>query len=232
MEWPSTSSSLGRGPPLPGARRASASASSGGATRESSAAASGRRRALSLTRARLGAVTDSAPAPHDSDGRADRGASPVTPARDWDALHALVAEDPAAAARAATAMGAGTLAGRTGVEFTSVAPDVVVARMPVEGNTQPAGLLHGGASAALAETVGSILAVVAGGPGVAAVGVDLNATHHRAVTPARSRWVTAAGRPLHVGRTVVSLEVTVTDDDGRRVCTARLTCQLVPMPRP
>ncbi|WP_422631840.1 hotdog fold thioesterase [Pseudokineococcus basanitobsidens] len=142
-------------------------------------------------------------------------------------MRALAAEDPAAAARAATAVCAGTLAERTGTEFVSVAPDQVVARMPVAGNTQPAGLLHGGASAALAETVGSVGATLAAGPGVVAVGVDLNATHHRALTPARSAWVVATGRPLHVGRRVVSYEVVVTDDQGRRVCTARLTCQLL-----
>lgn len=172
-------------------------------------------------------MTDDGPgAPAPPDGSAPAG--PV----DWDGLHALAARDPAAAARAATALCRGTLAERTGTEFVAVTPEQVVARMPVAGNTQPAGLLHGGASAALAETVGSVGAVLAAGPGTAAVGVDLNATHHRAVVPGRTTWVTATGRPLHVGRRVISYEVVVTDEDGRRVCTARLTCQVLPVPRP
>lgn len=170
-------------------------------------------------------MTDDAPAPHDA------GTGGGAAVGNASALLDLARSDPAAAARAATAWCAGTLAERTGTEFVSVAPDVLVARMPVAGNTQPMGLLHGGASAALAETVGSVLASLAAGPGLGAVGVDLSATHHRAVSPARSTWVTATARPLHVGRRVASVEVVVADDDGRRVCTARLTCQLVPLPR-
>jgi len=179
-------------------------------------------------------VTDDAPDPLGTDRGRGPGGGPGdgrAATGDARALLALAGRDPAAAARAATAWCAGTLAERTGTEFVSVAPDVLVARMPVAGNTQPLGLLHGGASAALAETVGSVLASLAAGPGLAAVGVDLSATHHRAVSPARSTWVTATGRPLHVGRRVVSVEVVLTDDDDRRVCTARLTCQLVPLPR-
>jgi uncharacterized protein (TIGR00369 family) len=93
--------------------------------------------------------------------------------------------------------------------------------MPVEGNTQPAGLLHGGASAALAESLGSVGAAVHAGPGAMVVGVDLNATHHRA---ARSGLVTGVATPLHLGRTVATYEVAISDEDGRRVCTARITC--------
>jgi 1,4-dihydroxy-2-naphthoyl-CoA hydrolase len=98
-----------------------------------------------------------------------------------------------------------------------------VARIPVAGNTQPYGLLHGGASAALAESVGSVAAAVHAGRDRIAVGVDLSATHHRAV---REGWVTGVATPLSLGRSVASYEIVVRDDDGRRVCTARLTCVL------
>jgi uncharacterized protein (TIGR00369 family) len=110
-----------------------------------------------------------------------------------------------------------------GMELVEVSAERTVARMPVRGNTQPYGLLHGGASAALAETVGSLAAATHAAPGRIAVGVDLNATHHRAV---RSGWVTGVATPLSLGRSVASYEIVVTDDEGRRVCTARLTCAL------
>ena len=118
---------------------------------------------------------------------------------------------------------AGTLVERMGMELVEVSAERAVARMPVQGNTQPYGLLHGGASAALAETVGSLAAATHAGPGRIAVGVDLNATHHRAV---RSGWVTGVATPLSLGRSVASYEIVVTDDEDRRVCTARLTCAL------
>ncbi|MFB9730493.1 hotdog fold thioesterase [Ornithinimicrobium kibberense] len=117
----------------------------------------------------------------------------------------------------------GTLVERMGMELVEVSAERTVARMPVRGNTQPYGLLHGGASAALAETVGSLAAATHAAPGRIAVGVDLNATHHRAV---RSGWVTGVATPLSLGRSVASYEIVVTDDEGRRVCTARLTCAL------
>lgn len=115
----------------------------------------------------------------------------------------------------------GTLAERMGMEVLEAGAQRTVARMPVAGNTQPYGLLHGGASAALAETVGSIAAAVHAGPERIAVGVDLNATHHRAV---REGHVTAVATPLSLGRSVASYEIVVTDDQGQRVCTCRLTC--------
>ncbi len=121
----------------------------------------------------------------------------------------------------------GTLTERLGIEFLSASPERVVARMPVEGNTQVVGVLHGGASAALAETVASVAASLHAGEGRGAVGVDLNATHHRAVA---SGWVTAEATPQHRGRRLATYEVAITDDDGRRVCTARLTCMVVDRP--
>ncbi len=124
---------------------------------------------------------------------------------------------------AMTAASAGTLVERMEIEYVELTPERLVARMPVRGNTQPYGLLHGGASAVLAETLGSIGAQLVAGPGRVAVGIDLNATHHRA---AREGVVTGVARPVSVGRTLVSFEVVITDESGARICTSRLTCLL------
>ncbi|MCB5166768.1 hotdog fold thioesterase [Streptomyces bambusae] len=118
---------------------------------------------------------------------------------------------------------AGHLGNRMGIQILEAAPDRVVGTMPVEGNTQPYGLLHGGASAVLAETLGSVGAMLHGGHRKIAVGLDLNCTHHRA---ARSGLVTGTATPLHRGRSTATYEIAITDEDGRRVCTARLTCML------
>jgi 1,4-dihydroxy-2-naphthoyl-CoA hydrolase len=98
-----------------------------------------------------------------------------------------------------------------------------VATMPVEGNTQPYGILHGGASVVLAESVGSMMAVLLAGPGRAAVGMTINAIHHR---PASSGVVTAVGTPLQSGRTTASIAIAISDEQGRRVCSSTLICQL------
>jgi uncharacterized protein (TIGR00369 family) len=97
--------------------------------------------------------------------------------------------------------------------------------MPVEGNTQPFGLLHGGASCVLAETLGSVGAVMHGQTvdRPFGVGVDINATHHKG---ARSGLVTGVATPVHRGRTMATYEVVITDELGERVCTARITCLL------
>lgn len=118
----------------------------------------------------------------------------------------------------------GALNERMGIELVEVSPERVVATMPVEGNTQPYGLLHGGASVVLAETLGSVAAAVNAGEGRFAVGTDINATHHRSAT---SGVVTGVATPLHVGRTMASFEIAVTDEAGRRVCTSRLTCAIL-----
>lgn len=115
----------------------------------------------------------------------------------------------------------GSLAERMGIEFLEAGPDRVVARMPVAGNTQPYGLLHGGASVVLAETIGSTGAALHAGPGRIAVGVEINATHHRAV---RSGHVTGVATKLHAGRSLATYAIEITDDEGRKVCTSRLTC--------
>jgi uncharacterized protein (TIGR00369 family) len=112
---------------------------------------------------------------------------------------------------------------RMGIEIVEARVERVVATMPVEGNTQPYGLLHGGASVVLAETLGSIGSMLHAGPGRIAVGVDINATHHRAVT---SGTVTGVATPIHLGSTMTTYAITVTDEQGRPVCTARLTCLL------
>jgi len=129
----------------------------------------------------------------------------------------------AAALEALRATMHGTLMERMEIELLSAASDLVVARMPVRGNTQPYGLLHGGASVALAETVGSIAAMLHAGPHRVAVGLDINATHHRAVTEG---YVTGTATAIVRGRTIASYEVAVDDEQGKRVCTARITCLL------
>lgn len=120
----------------------------------------------------------------------------------------------------------GALATTMGITITEAGPDRVVGTMPVEGNTQPYGLLHGGASAVLVETLGSIAAGLHGGAGMLPVGIDLSCTHHRG---ARSGIVTAVATPLSAGRTVATYDVRVTDEEGRAVCTGRLTCLLRPV---
>ncbi|MFA3874485.1 PaaI family thioesterase [Streptomyces sp. MMCC 100] len=118
---------------------------------------------------------------------------------------------------------AGHLGTRMGVQIVEASADRVVGTMPVEGNTQPYGLLHGGASAVLAETLGSVGSMLHGGASKIAVGVDLNCTHHRG---ARSGLVTGVATPVHRGRSTATYEVVISDEQDRRVCTARLTCLL------
>ncbi|MET9295958.1 hotdog fold thioesterase [Streptomyces sp. NPDC003077] len=118
---------------------------------------------------------------------------------------------------------AGHLGARMSVHVVTASPERVVGTMPVEGNTQPYGLLHGGASAVLAETLGSVGSMLHGGPTKIAVGVDLNCTHHRGV---RSGLVTGVATPVHRGRSSATYEIVITDEDDRRVCSARLTCAL------
>lgn len=113
-----------------------------------------------------------------------------------------------------------------GLELLEVSAERVIGRMPVTGDTQPFGRWHGGASCVLAETLGSFGANAHGHPDRAAVGVDINATHHRGL---RSGFVTGTATAIKLGRHTAMYEVVLLDDDGRRICTARLTCQLVPI---
>jgi 1,4-dihydroxy-2-naphthoyl-CoA hydrolase len=127
-------------------------------------------------------------------------------------------------------MDGGTLGEKMGIEFLEVSSKRVVARMPVAGNTQPYGLLHGGASVALAETLGTLGAMMHAGEGRIAVGLDINATHHRG---ARTGFVTGTATALSLGNTLACYDVVITDEDGKRVCTSRITSLIraqVPLP--
>ncbi len=127
------------------------------------------------------------------------------------------------------AIGVGVLGERMGIVITGASVDAdglasITATMPVEGNTQPYGLLHGGASAVLAETLGSIAAGITAhhlvGEGVLVVGIDLNATHHKS---ARDGFVTGVATMISAGRTVLTSDIVICNEQGERVCTARLT---------
>jgi len=123
--------------------------------------------------------------------------------------------------------GMGTLAERMGIEFTEFTLERSVATMPVEGNTQPVGLLHGGAYVVLGESLGSMAANLHAGPGRLAVGVDINATHTRS---ARSGIVTGVCTPIHLGRSMTVHEIVVTDDQDRRCSTIRITNMIKDLP--
>lgn len=111
-----------------------------------------------------------------------------------------------------------------GIHFVAASREELVARMPVEGNTQPYGILHGGASGVIAETVGSIGSAIHSAQfGTLPVGVELSCAHHRSASKGN---VTATGRPISLGKTLTCWEIVLTDDDGNRICTARLTCYL------
>lgn len=128
-----------------------------------------------------------------------------------------------AALQAMLALNPHSLLQRMQIEVLEASPQRLVARMPVEGNTQPYGLLHGGASVVLAETLGSVGSALHAGPDRVAVGLDVNATHHRA---ARSGFVTGTATALSLGNTLASYEIVITDDQDRRICTCRITCLL------
>jgi 1,4-dihydroxy-2-naphthoyl-CoA hydrolase len=110
---------------------------------------------------------------------------------------------------------------KMGIEITEWSAERVVATMPVKGNLQPYGLLHGGANAVLAETIGSVCAALNVGLDRATLGLELSCTHHRAAVEG---VVTGVCTPLHVGRSTATVEIVITDEQGRRTCTARLTC--------
>jgi len=117
----------------------------------------------------------------------------------------------------------GELAETMGIEILEASASRTVGRMPVAGNRQPFGLLHGGANVVLAESLGSIGAALHGGPERVPVGIEINATHHRSAT---SGHVTGTATAITLGRTLASYEVVVVDDEGARLCTSRITCLL------
>lgn len=119
-----------------------------------------------------------------------------------------------------------TLINTLGIEFTEIGEDFVRGTMPVDARThQPYGILHGGASVALAETLGSYAAMLCCDPNNYAVGLDINANHVRAVA---SGIVTGTARPLHVGRSTQVWEIRIEDEAGKLVCISRLTVAVVP----
>ena len=129
---------------------------------------------------------------------------------------------------AAMPEGMGGLNEKMGIELTEISAERVVGTMPVAGNTQPYGLLHGGASVVLAETLGSVGSAVHAAPDKLSVGIDINATHHRSAT---SGTVTGVATAIHLGRTTATYEIVITDERGKRVCTSRITCALLPRER-
>ena len=118
------------------------------------------------------------------------------------------------------ASGGGDLARRMGIEFLELGAARSVARMPVEGNTQVIGLLHGGAHVVLGESLGSVSSAIHAGPGRYAVGIEINATHSGSAT---SGWVTGTCEALVLGRTLCTHEIVMRDEAGRRLSTVRMT---------
>lgn len=120
-----------------------------------------------------------------------------------------------------------TLGGHLGMEFTEIGEDFLKGRMPVDHRTrQPYGLLHGGASVALAETIGSVGAAYVVDPNkYIAVGLEINANHVRGV---REGYVTGTARPAHIGKTTQVWEIRITDDRDKLVCISRLTVAILP----
>jgi 1,4-dihydroxy-2-naphthoyl-CoA hydrolase len=114
----------------------------------------------------------------------------------------------------------GELSVKMGIEFLELSATYSVARMPVEGNTQVIGLLHGGAHVVLAESLGSVSSAIHAGVGRYAVGIEINATHSRSIT---SGWVTGTCTAISLGRNLATHEIVMTDDEGRRLSTVRMT---------
>jgi len=120
--------------------------------------------------------------------------------------------------------GRGSLDQKMGIEILEASPARLVGTMPVEGNTQPLGLLHGGANVVLAESLGSIGTQLHAGPTRRIVGVDINATHHKSAT---SGIVTAVATAITLGKTLCSYHVEITNEKGERTCSARITCLIL-----
>jgi 1,4-dihydroxy-2-naphthoyl-CoA hydrolase len=120
--------------------------------------------------------------------------------------------------------GSGALDSKMGIKIIEASPERLVGTMPVAGNTQPIGLLHGGANVVLAESLGSIGTQLHAGPNRRIVGVDINATHHKS---AISGVVTAVATAISLGKTLCCYEVEITNDKGERTCSARITCLIL-----
>jgi uncharacterized protein (TIGR00369 family) len=120
--------------------------------------------------------------------------------------------------------GIGALDKKMGIEIIEASPERLVGTMPVEGNTQPIGLLHGGANVVLAESLGSIGTQLHAGADRKIVGIDINATHHKSAT---TGVVTAVATAISLGKTICSYQVEITNDKGERTCSARITCLIL-----
>jgi uncharacterized protein (TIGR00369 family) len=120
--------------------------------------------------------------------------------------------------------GSGALDQKMGIKILEAEPGRLVGTMPVEGNTQPMGLLHGGANVVLAESLGSIGTSLHAGPNRKIVGVDINATHHKSAT---TGLVTGVATAISLGKTLCSWEIIITNEAGERTCTARITCLIL-----
>ena len=120
--------------------------------------------------------------------------------------------------------GGGALAVKMGIDFVELSAEHSVATMPVEGNTQVIGILHGGAHVVLGESLGSVSSAIHAGPGRYAVGIEINASHSRSVT---SGLVTATCTALSLGRTLATHEIVMRDETGRRLSTVRMTNMLL-----
>ena len=128
----------------------------------------------------------------------------------------------------ANAMMVNTIGDTLGIVITEIGADYVVGTMPVDKRThQPMGILHGGASVVLAESLGSFAANIACDKDMACVGLDINANHIRSV---RSGLVTGVARPVHVGRRTQVWEIRIADDADKTVCVSRLTMAVLEAP--
>jgi len=129
---------------------------------------------------------------------------------------------------AANRMSAGSAISHLGIELTALGEDHLIGRMPVDDRTrQPFGILHGGASVLLAETLVSCAATFVVAPGQACVGMEINANHLR---PVASGWVTGTARPTSLGRRTQVWEIRIVDTDDKLVCVSRCTIMVIDAP--
>jgi len=120
--------------------------------------------------------------------------------------------------------GRGALDKKMGIEIIEASPQRLVGTMPVEGNTQPFGLLHGGANVVLAESLGSVGAHLHAGTTRRVVGIEISASHHKSAT---SGIVTAVATAVTLGKTLCTYNVEITNDKGEKTCSARITCLIL-----
>jgi 1,4-dihydroxy-2-naphthoyl-CoA hydrolase len=120
--------------------------------------------------------------------------------------------------------GRGALDKKMGIEIIEASPIRLVGTMPVDGNTQPFGLLHGGANVVLAESLGSVGAHLHAGAMRKVVGIEISASHHKSAT---SGIVTAVATAVTLGKTLCTYNVEITNDQGEKTCSARITCLIL-----